>query len=286
MSPKRVPAEDVDPAPLGQSLQFEFSGRTALNRFLKSAMSEKFLSWNPRDLEDRGFPSSGLINLYKRWGEGGWGVLLTGNVMLNYDHLEGPGNAIIPHGSLFSGKRFDAFKALAHGANKHGSLIVAQLDVQLEGRTLGSLFAKPRAMMKKDFEDVIESFAHAAEYCYQAGFDGIRLNAAHGYLLTQFLSPTTNLRTDQYGGSIESRSRIIFEITDASIAAGIQMRLVENDKHPLDLSQEKDMDVFMTTLQRLLGEMSQNADGSKYGFADIVDFPLNPFGSPYSEQCD
>lgn len=197
MSPTRVPAEDVDPAALGQPLEFAFSGRTAPDRFLKSSMSEKFSSWDPQVLQDRGVPSRGLINLYKRWGEGGWGIILTGNVMLDYDHLEGPGNAIIPRGSPFSGERFEAFQALAQGANKHGSLVVAQLchpgrqapsnvqqrpisasDVQLEGRTLGSLFEKPRAMVQKDFEEVIEGFAHAAEYCYKAGFDGIELNAA------------------------------------------------------------------------------------------------------------
>lgn len=127
MAPTRVPGQDVGSAPLGHSLQFEFSGRSAPNRFLKSAMSEKFSSWNPHVLEDRGLPSPGLVNLYRRWGEGGWGILLTGNVMLDYEHLEGPGNAIIPRGSSFSGERFQAFKALGHGANKHGSLIVAQL---------------------------------------------------------------------------------------------------------------------------------------------------------------
>ncbi|KAJ6007327.1 hypothetical protein N7540_011303 [Penicillium herquei] len=445
---KRMAARHVEPGVLGQSLHFEFSGNDAPNRFLKSSMSEKLSSWNPRILEDRGIPSDGLINLYKRWGEGGWGILLTGNVMLDYENLEGPGNAIIPSGSPFSGDRFQAFKALAYEAKKHGSLIFAQLchpgrqapdnvqkypisasDVQLEGRTLGSLFGKPRAMVKEDFAEVIEGFAHAAEYCYRAGFDGIELNAAHGYLLTQFLSPSTNLRTDQYGGSIENRSRIIMEITDAiharvpktfslaikvnsvefqdggfttedskifctqleragfdwvelsggtyqapalshvrettkkreayflefaemiipelkktkvyvtgglstvnamvnavksvhgvglarpsiheldfprkvfeekvrsvpelmldeqdfptsSIAAGIQMRLVGNDKQPLDLSQKRHVEVFDSTLKRFFAEMAQNENGEKYGFPDIVNFPLNSYGTPYSE---
>ncbi|KAJ5626479.1 NADH:flavin oxidoreductase/NADH oxidase [Penicillium herquei] len=448
MVPKRIPAQHVEPGALGQLLQFTFSGKNAPNRFLKSSMSEKLSSWKPEVLEERGVPSTGLINLYRRWGEGGWGILITGNVMLDYENLEGPGNAIIPSGSPFSGDRFQTFKTLAHEAKKHGSLIFAQLchpgrqtpdnvqqhpisasDVQLEGRTLGSLFAKPRAMVKEDFDQVIEGFAHAAEYCYRAGFDGIELNAAHGYLLTQFLSPTTNLRTDQYGGSIENRSRIIMEITDAirarvpktfslgikvnsvelqdggfttedakifctqlekagfdwvelsggtyqapalshvrestkkreayflefaemiipelkktkvyvtgglrtvnamvnavksvhgvglarpsiheldfprkvfeekirsvpelmldeqdfptsSIAAGIQMRLVGNDKQPLDLSQKKHMQVFHSTLQRFFGEMAQNADDFKYGFPDIIDFALNPYGTPYLE---
>lgn len=61
------------------------------------------------------------------------------------------------------------------------------------------------------------------------------------------------------------------------------MRLVGNDKQPLDLSQEKHMQVFMTTLQKFFSEMAQNAESFKYGFPDIVDFSLNPFGVPYSE---
>lgn len=197
MAPTRIPAEDVDPTPLGQPLVFEFSGKTAPNRFLKGSLLERLSSWDPQNFEKRGVPSKELINLYKRWGEGGFGLLLTSNVMIEYDHLETAGNAIIPRGSPFSGERFEAFKALADGAKKHGSLIMAQVshpgrqvaeavqknpisasDVQLDGQVLSSTFAKPRAMEKKDFDDVIEGFAHAAEYCYKAGFDGIELHAA------------------------------------------------------------------------------------------------------------
>ncbi|QPG94157.1 hypothetical protein C2857_005018 [Epichloe festucae Fl1] len=76
-------------------------------------------------------------------------------------------------------------------------------------------FAKPRAMEKRDIDDVIEGFAHAAEYLHRAGYDGIELHGAYGYLLAQFLSPTTNKRTDQYGGSLLNRARIMLDINDA-----------------------------------------------------------------------
>lgn len=59
------------------------------------------------------------------------------------------------------------------------------------------------------------------------------------------------------------------------------MRIVGNDKQPLDLSQEKHMELFMTTMQRFFAEMAKNTDGSKFGFPDIIDFRLNPFGTPY-----
>jgi 2,4-dienoyl-CoA reductase-like NADH-dependent reductase (Old Yellow Enzyme family) len=75
-------------------------------------------------------------------------------------------------------------------------------------------YGKPRAGTPEDITNIIDGFAHAAEYLDKAGYDGIQLHAAHGYLLSQFLSPTTNLRTDQYGGNLTNRMRLILEIRD------------------------------------------------------------------------
>ncbi|OAQ58918.1 NADH oxidase [Purpureocillium lilacinum] len=250
----RTDSSKIDAAPLGQPLQFAFSSKTAKNRFLKAAMTERLSSWDPRDLPSRGVPSQDLVNVYRRWGEGDWGLILTGNIMIAYDQLEAAGNPIVPRDAPFSGERFDAFKDLATAAKKNGSLIVAQVshpgrqvsqdiqqtpisasDVQLEGEVMGMRFAKPRPMEKKDFEEVIGGFAHAAEFLYKAGYDGIQLHAAHGYLLAQFLAPSTNKRTDQYGGSVLNRARIIFEISEAirervpdnSFSIGIKVNSVE-----------------------------------------------------------
>jgi len=221
----------VSAAPLGKPLDFVFSGKTAPNRFLKAAMTERLSSWNATDLKARGIPSSKLINVYKRWGEGLSGVILTGNIMIEYDQLEAAGNAIIPREAEFSGERFDAFKKLATASKAHGCLVVAQVshpgrqciskiqsdpvsasDIQLEGVTMGMTFNKPHAASKEEIARIVDGFAHAAEYLEKAGYDGIQLHAAHGYLLAQFLSETTNKRTDNYGGSLENRSRIIVEI--------------------------------------------------------------------------
>lgn len=92
---------------------------------------------------------------------------------------------------------------------------ISASDVQLEGEVLGNLYGKPRPATEKDIQSVIEGFAHAAEFLDKAGFDGIQLHAAHGYLLSQFLSETTNFKTDKYGGSLVNRMRLIFEIRDA-----------------------------------------------------------------------
>lgn len=80
---------------------------------------------------------------------------------------------------------------------------------------MGMTFAKPRPMTVAEIDDLVDSFAFAAETLYKAGADGAQLHAAHGYLLSQFLSGRVNQRTDDYGGSLENRSRIIFRIYDA-----------------------------------------------------------------------
>ncbi|KAL8932555.1 MAG: hypothetical protein Q9211_006247 [Gyalolechia sp. 1 TL-2023] len=235
----RYESDNVDASPLGKPLEFSFSGKTAPNRFLKGAMTERLSSWDPKDFEARGIPSKDLINLYKRWGDGQIGTILTGNIMIEYDQLEAPGNAIIPRTAPFSDERFEAFKELAAESKAHGSLIIGQVshpgrqcesriqpdpvsasDVQLQGQVMGMQFNKPHPASSEEIERIIQSFVHAAEYLHKAGYDGIQLHGAHGYLLSQFLSPTTNLRTDKYGGSLENRSRLIMEI-----AQGIRSRL-------------------------------------------------------------
>ena len=216
-------------------------------------MTERISSWDPKNLEARGIPSKNLINVYKRWGEGQLGTILTGNIMMEFDQLEAAGNPIIPRTAPFSGERFEAFKDLATVSKAHGSLIIGQVshpgrqceqriqsdplsasDVQLEGQVMGMTFNKPHPASLDEIERIREGFVHAAEYLHKAGYYGIELHGAHGYLLSQFLSPTTNKRTDQYGGSLENRSRLIMEIAQAirsrlpsSFALGIKINSVE-----------------------------------------------------------
>ena len=79
----RYESEKADVGPLGQPLEFAFSGKSAPNRFLKGAMTERISSWDPKNFEARGIPSANLINAYRRWGEGGIGLILTGNIMID-----------------------------------------------------------------------------------------------------------------------------------------------------------------------------------------------------------
>lgn len=243
-STPRFKSDNVDPAPLAQPLSFSFSGRSAPNRFLKGAMSERLASWSLNDLDARGIPSYALIKAYRHWGEGEIGLLLTGNVMIESDQLEAAGNLIIPRSASFSGERFDRFRELASAAKAHGSLIIAQVshpgrqtplelqpypvsasEVPLLGVVNNTTYAKPRAATNEDIANIVEGFAHAAEYLDKAGFDGIQLHGAHGYLLSQFLSPTTNKRTDKYGGSLQNRMRLILEVRNA-IAQRVRRQFV------------------------------------------------------------
>ena len=108
----------------------------------------------------------------------------------------------------------------------------------------GMKFAKPHPASKQEIERIIEGFAHSAEFLFKAGYDGVELHGAHGYLLSQFLAPTTNQRTDEYGGSLQNRSRIIMEIAEAirkrvptSFILGIKINSVEFQDKGFDTSE-------------------------------------------------
>jgi len=248
----RIQSEVVDQKILGDSIKLPASGLVAPSRFMKGAMTERLASWDQHVLEKRGIPSDALIKLYEEWGKGGFGIILTGNTMVNPVDLEAPANPIV-HKPFETPERVGAFRRQAEAAKAHGSLVIIQLshggrqvgkhlqpnpisasDVQL-GDTFGMSFAKPRAMTLKDIDDVIDQFAYGAEFAHKTGYHGVQLHAAHGYLLAQFLATTTNRRTDEYGGPLENRARIIYRIveeikrriTDPKFAVGIKINSAE-----------------------------------------------------------
>ncbi|KAF3058210.1 NADPH dehydrogenase [Daldinia childiae] len=230
MPVRRHDSAAVDVAPLGQPLKFEFSGKVAKNRFYKASMAEDLASWSVENFEERGIPTKELIELYRIWGENEWGVIATGNIDIEFDMLDAVGDGIITPECPFSGPRFEAFQEMAKVAKANGSLIVAQvthpgrqLAARIRKDTIsasaiqhppknGTIYAEPREATKEDIARVIDGFAHAAEYLDKAGFDGIQLHGAHGYLIAQFLSELSNHRTDEYGGSISNRLRFVSEI--------------------------------------------------------------------------
>ncbi|QRV93333.1 NADH:flavin oxidoreductase/NADH oxidase [Ceratobasidium sp. AG-Ba] len=237
---------------LGESIHLPFSGKVAKSRFLKGAMTERMSSWDQHDLSKRGIPSNRLVRLYEEWGKGGYGIILTGNVMIHPEQLEAPGNPVLyaPHETP---ERLEQFRKLAAGAKAQGSIVIMQIshagrqvasfvnpnpvsagDVKLDDR-MGMSFGKPTPLTKDGIKEVVDWFAYAAETAHRTGYDGVQLHGAHGYLLAQFLSQTTNNRSDEYGGSIHNRARIIREITaairskvrDPSFVIGIKINSTE-----------------------------------------------------------
>jgi 2,4-dienoyl-CoA reductase-like NADH-dependent reductase (Old Yellow Enzyme family) len=190
-------------------------GVTLTNRLGKSAMTEGLA-----DKFDR--PTERHNTLYKTWSNGGTGLHITGNVMVDRRYLERAGNVV-----LEDDKDLRLFEAWAKAGTSAGNQLWVQLnhpgrqcpkivnkqplspsDIHLD--LLGN-FGKPKAMTEDDIHNVIQRFTKSAALVKKAGFTGVQIHCAHGYLFSQFLSPKINRRSDQWGGSLENRARIIRE---------------------------------------------------------------------------
>ncbi len=194
-------------------------GVTLPNRLFKSAMTEGLA-----DAHDR--PTAAHETLYRRWSEGGTGTLVTGNVMVDRRYLERPGNVVVEDDGAID--RLGAWvragtaagnqlwMQISHPGRQVTRMVtgepVAPSAVQLR---LGGLFGKPRALTEGEIVDVVARFVKVAGIARRAGFTGVQVHGAHGYLCSQFLSPRTNQRTDRWGGPLENRARFIREVVRA-----------------------------------------------------------------------
>ena len=196
-------------------------GAVLPNRILKSAMSEGLGTGSHA-------PDERLVKLYSRWSAGGTGLLITGNVMVDGRALGEPGNVVV------EGERdLEALTAWARAATEAGNAAWVQLNhpgkqsprfLSKEtvspsavgfGPKLAGAFAEPRALTGSEIEDLITRFATSAAVCKKAGFTGVQVHAAHGYLVSQFLSPHHNRRDDEWGGSLENRARFLLRVVAA-----------------------------------------------------------------------
>lgn len=198
------------------------NGSTIPNRIAKAAMEE-----NMADADHA--PSEHLIRLYQAWADGGAGLLISGNVMVDSRAMTGPGGVVLEDDAHLAQFEHWARVGRAKGAqfwlqiNHPGRQMQANLGqptwapsaVALELGNLSKRFATPLAMTETMIAEVIQRFAHTAQLAERAGFNGVQIHAAHGYLLSQFLSPLSNQRSDQWGGSLENRARLLLEIVKA-----------------------------------------------------------------------
>jgi len=187
------------------------------NRILRSATHEGMALAN-------GMPSEGLAGLYERIAEGGAGAIITGYV------------GVMQNGRTFANMRMfdsdafiDVYRAITDRLRRHGTPIIAQLahgGSRSRSALSGQEVISPSAQARNDYgeacreaseaeiEAIIDSFVAAIVRARRAGFDGVQLHAAHGYLLSEFISPHLNRRRDKWGGSMENRLRIVREIIE------------------------------------------------------------------------
>ena len=196
------------------------NGTTLPNRIAKSAMSEN-LSNKYHE------PTPVLINAYKKWAQSGAGLLITGNIMIDSQAIGEPRNVVVE-----DRKNFELLKAWAKsvkGTNAHlwaqinhpGRQAMEQINAELKApsavplKTGGRKSATnktPIALNESEILAIIEAFGNTAVILKDAGFSGVQIHGAHGYLVSQFLSPHSNVRTDKWGGNLENRARFVIEV--------------------------------------------------------------------------
>jgi 2,4-dienoyl-CoA reductase-like NADH-dependent reductase (Old Yellow Enzyme family) len=198
------------------------SGGRLRNRIAKAAMEENMAG-------DSQVPDERLISLYRRWGAGGAGLLITGNVMVHAEALTGPGGVVLDDRAPL-----DPFLRWAEAGKADGAAMWMQINHpgrQVQARMPGVVwgpsavavelgkhskrFGRPVAMTNDQISETIKRFAASAGLAERAGFDGVEVHAAHGYLLSQFLSPLVNKRGDGWGGGLENRARLLLDVVRA-----------------------------------------------------------------------
>ncbi|KAH8697968.1 NADH:flavin oxidoreductase [Talaromyces proteolyticus] len=206
------------------------------NRLVKAAMAE--------DMADSShLPHSKFLEAYGKWAKGGWGGILTGNIQVDVRYLGNYNDLAIDEFDDDTNAVLDTWRLYANRCQEHGTPVIAQIshpgrqsrrgagrrgiftptiapspiplylgDGYVASCISSMVFGKPREMSINDIKQVIHQFVNCARILAICGFSGIELHAAHGFLLSQFLSPRTNRRLDEYGGSNDKRVRIVLEI--------------------------------------------------------------------------
>ncbi len=199
------------------------SGVVLRNRLVKAAMSEQLGGLD-------GGPTTELERLYGRWARGGLGLSITGNVMIDRRSIGEPRNVVVEDDRDRAGLERWAAAASAEGTtaivqvNHPGRQTPAGLSSRVVapsaiGLAYKGAFPKPRALEGDEVHELVARYAETARLVVEAGFAGVQLHGAHGYLISQFLSPRANVRTDAWGGDAEGRRRFLLEVVKATRAA-------------------------------------------------------------------
>lgn len=214
------------------------NGSTLPNRIAKAAMEENMA-------DDAHAPSEQLMRLYQTWADGEAGLIISGNVMVDRRAMTGPGGVVLEDQA-----QIETFERWARIGRSKGAQFWLQINhpgrqmranlgqqtwapsaVAMDLGKMSKHFDMPRAMTPEMIDEVIQRFARTARLAELAGFSGVQIHAAHGYLLSQFLSPLTNRRTDEWGGFLENRARLLLEIVRAvraEVSAGFAVAVKLN----------------------------------------------------------
>ena len=196
------------------------NGSILKNRLAKSALSENISTKNHA-------PSETLLKLYKRWSKSEAGLIITGNVMIDSKALGEPNNVVIEDRSnmdllqKWAATMKDTGTHFWPQINHPGRQAMEQINKELVAPSAVPVMALgrkktskkiPKALSEQEIIEIIDRYSETALICKEAGFTGAQIHGAHGYLVSQFLSPKTNIRTDKWGGSLENRARFVLEI--------------------------------------------------------------------------
>jgi 2,4-dienoyl-CoA reductase-like NADH-dependent reductase (Old Yellow Enzyme family) len=239
---------------LGQSFTLP-NGAVVKNRLAKSAMSEALGTTDNH-------VTVGLANLYRRWADGGIGLLITGNVMIDRRALGEPNNVALEDES-----DLELLKQWAAAGTRNGTQLWMQINhpgkqvpkgLNAEsvapsaipfGKEIAAFFATPRELTEVEILDIIARFGRTAAIAQKAGFSGVQIHGAHGYLVSQFLSGHHNQRTDQWGGNAENRRRFVLEVfkairarTGPDFPVGIKLNSADFQKG--GFTEEESLDVI------------------------------------------
>jgi 2,4-dienoyl-CoA reductase-like NADH-dependent reductase (Old Yellow Enzyme family) len=195
--------------------QTTINGMTLRNRLVRSATWEGMCDTDGR-------PTEKLINLYRELAQGGIGLIVSGYTFVRTDGKQLSGKMGI-HSDDFAGD----YENLTHAVHDAGGKVAIQLvhaggqtDAKHAGRQplapsaveVAQFSEMPAELTKAEIGDIATAFGEGARRARAWGFDAVQFHGAHGYLINQFLSPLTNRRKDEYGGSFKNRSRFLFEV--------------------------------------------------------------------------
>lgn len=210
------------------------NGTVIKNRLVKSALSESLGTTDNH-------VTMGLARLYQRWAMGGMGLLITGNVMIDQRALGEPNNVVVE-----DERDLDLLQAWAKAGTQNGTQLWMQINHPGKqspkglnkqnvspsaipfGKELAPFFGQPRELTEAEILDIIQRFGRTAAIAKKAGFSGVQIHGAHGYLVSQFLSGHHNQRNDQWGGNAENRRRFV-------LAVYAEMRQQVGEKFPIGI---------------------------------------------------